>query len=346
MEAPTLMSRRVALVAWIAAVLLAASSCRGVQPLLAPGGPEARSLADLGWLVLLVFSAVTIVMWVLLIWVATRPQGTLAQHAPWDAPSDKRWIYIGGFTVPAIILATIFVFTLRTMAAFPMGDNEMHMGAPSITVTGHQWWWEVEYQIGANHERVVTANEIHIPAGQPVDIELQTRDVIHSFWVPRLHGKVDLIPGMVNRIRVQADQPGIFRGECAEYCGPQHAHMILIIEAQAPAEFAAWLARLREPAAPPATSAAARGQQVFMTSACVTCHSIRGTDAHGLVGPDLTHVGSRKGIAANSYPNTTAYLEAWVTHAQSLKPNAQMPDITAFSGDDLRALVDYLQGLQ
>jgi len=326
---------------------LAAAGCEGVQPMMAPGGPQARSLAQLGWFTLITFAAVSVVMWVLIFWVAVRRRGTLAEHAQPDAPSDHRWIVIGGFLIPAVILCIIFVLTLKTMAAFPLGDHEMQAGEPPITITGHQWWWEIQYQVGAQpSEHFVTANEIHIPAGQPVDIRLETRDVIHSFWVPRLHGKVDLMPGFSNRIRIQADAPELFRGECAEFCGPQHAHMILLVQADAPADYDAWLARMRQPAAAPAAGMAARGQQVFMTHACVLCHTVRGTPAHGLVGPDLTHFGSRKGLAANSYPNATGFLAAWVTHAQTMKPNAQMPNITAFTGEELRALTEYLEGLK
>jgi cytochrome c oxidase subunit 2 len=323
-----------------------AAACRGVQPIFAPGGPQAHNIADLGWFVLIIFCAVTVVMWVLIFWVAARHRGTLAEHAPYDAPSDKRWIVVGGFLIPATILCVVFVATLRTMRMFPMGDHELHAGPPAITVTGHQWWWEIEYQIGGVHQHIVDANELHIPSGEPIDIALRTRDVIHSFWIPRLLGKVDLVPGFENRIRIQADQTGLYRGECGEYCGPQHAHMILLVDVQSPAAFDAWLAQARQPAAAPADAFAAHGQQVFMSSACVLCHTIRGTNAQGLVGPDLTHFARRRGIAANAYPNSTAYLEGWVTHAQTMKPNAQMPDITAFTGEDLRALVAYLEGLK
>lgn len=314
--------------------------------MLAPAGPEARGLAHLGLFVLIIFSAVTVIMCVLIFWVATRNRGTLDEHAPWNAPNDKRWILVGGFAIPAAILAIIFVMTLKTMAAYPMGDNEMRMPHADISVTGHQWWWEIEYRYGTEHDRVVTANELHIPIGKPVDIELRSRDVIHSFWVPRLHGKVDLVPDFANRIRLQADEPGLYRGECGEYCGPQHAHMILLVQADQPADFDRWLTALRRTAAEPSDPIARRGQQLFMQKACVVCHTIRGTAAQGLVGPDLTHVGSRKAIAANTYPNGAGYLEAWITHAQSLKPGAQMPDIGGFTGDELQALTHYLEGLK
>jgi cytochrome c oxidase subunit 2 len=338
--------RRLLLALWTV-VVVAAAGCDGVQPLLAPGGPQSRNIARLGWFVLITFSVVTTVMWALIFWVAARRRGTLAEHAPYDAPSDKRWIVVGGFLIPTIILGTIFVMTLNSMKAFPMGDDEIHAGPPMITITGHQWWWEIEYHFGDTvNEHVVDANELHIPAGRPIDIRLQTHDVIHSFWVPRLHGKVDLVPGFDNRIRIQADQPGLYRGECGEYCGPQHAHMILLVDVLPQAQFDAWLARMRQPAAAPADRFAAQGQQVFMSNACAFCHTIRGTGAHGLVGPDLTHFGSRKGLAANSYPNGTGYLAAWVTHAQTMKPNAQMPNVTAFTGEELRAIVAYLEGLK
>jgi cytochrome c oxidase subunit 2 len=338
--------RRVPVLLGVLAAATTAAACHGPQPVFAPGGPEAREIADLGWFVILTFSAVTIVMWVLIAWLAVRRPGTLETHAPWNAGSDRRWIYIGGILVPVVILGLIFVLTLRTMGHFPMGDDEAHMGPAQIRVVGHQWWWEVQYQIGPVSQHVVTANELHIPAGRPVDIQLETSDVIHSFWVPRLHGKVDLVPGLVNRIRIQADEPGLYRGQCGEYCGPQHAHMILLVRAEPEAEFARWLEHERQPGAQPASAEAARGQTVFTDGPCAACHTVRGTTALGQVGPDLTHLASRAGLAANSLPNTDAYLEAWVTHAQSLKPNAQMPSLTAFTGEDLRALVSYLRGLQ
>jgi cytochrome c oxidase subunit 2 len=317
------------------------------QDMFSPVGPAAARIASLGWFVLITFSIVTVIMWVLVFWIAWRRRGTLMEHLPIDAPEDRRWIVVGGFAIPVVILAIMFVVMLKSMSAFPMGDGEMKTTSPNVRVVGHQWWWEVEYLDGAEVDQHVTAaNEIHIPIGKPIDIELRAHDVIHSFWVPRLHGKVDLIPGVVNRIRVQADQPGVYRGECAEYCGPQHAHMILYVVAHTGPDYDAWLQRARRPAAQPLDDVASRGQQLFMANACVLCHAIVGTDAHGHVGPDLTHVGSRLGLAANTLPNETGSLEAWVTHAQSLKPNAQMPNITAFTGDELRAVAQYLRDLK
>jgi cytochrome c oxidase subunit 2 len=193
---------------------------------------------------------------------------------------------------------------------------------------------------------VRASSEIHIPAGRAVDVDLVTADVIHSFWVPRLHGKVDLNPGMVTRIRVEADAPGVFSGQCSEYCGPQHAHMALLVVAQEPRDFDEWLDRLRGSEPDPIDASAQHGQHVFMTHECVLCHTIRGTPAQGLVGPDLTHFADRLGLASNSWPNDRGPLSAWVTDAQALKPHAQMPTITALSGPERQALVQYLQSLK
>jgi cytochrome c oxidase subunit 2 len=204
----------------------------------------------------------------------------------------------------------------------------------------------VEYLQGSVDQHFTTANEIHIPVGMPVTIELRSADVIHSFWVPNLHGKVDLIPGHVNFIQIQADHPGNYPGTCAEYCGAQHAHMRLLVVAQPPDEYKAWLEAQRQPGAEPASSEAKEGEQVFLTGPCSNCHQVRGTIAGGRVAPDLTHIGSREYIAANSYANNDANLEAWVTHAQSLKPDAAMPNLTLFSGTQLQQLVAYLRQLK
>jgi cytochrome c oxidase subunit 2 len=285
-------------------------------------------------------------MWGLITWSAVRRNGTLATHQAWNAPEDSRWIAIGGFTIPVIVLATIFVVMLRTMAAFPMGDHEMDRGPAAVRVVGHQWWWEVHYAGERVYDEVVTANEIHLPIGRPMDIELGSYDVIHSFWIPKLHGKVDLIPGTVTTIRIQADREGTYWGQCAEYCGPQHAHMAIAVVAEPPAKFQKWMTQLRGPALAPSSGRIAAGQSVFLGHQCALCHTIRGTAARGTVGPELTHFGSRLGLAANEFPNTVGPLSAWVTHAQSLKPHGQMPSITAFTGDELQTLVEYLKSLE
>jgi cytochrome c oxidase subunit 2 len=340
---PARLPARVGMMGAIGAAV-AAAAC-GAQSTFQPGGPAARSLSHLGWFVLITFLITTAVMWILIGWVGYRRRGTLSEHAPVDVDTNGgfSWILIGGIAVPAAVLAVIFVVTLKNMSAFPLHHAE---GDPQIRVVGHQWWFEVEYLMGGLPQRVKTSTEIHIPVGHPIDIALETRDVIHSFWVPQLHGKVDLMPGMVNHVRLQADQPGVYRGECAEYCGMQHAHMILYVIAEPEEQFAAWLEGQRQPAAVPASDAAIRGRHQFETRACALCHTVRGTPALGSVGPDLTHVASRGTIAGGMLPNNIANLHAWATHAQSLKPGAQMPDITQFSGEELHQLVEYLRSLR
>jgi cytochrome c oxidase subunit II len=324
------------------------SACTWERSSLDPAGPAARRLSDLGWPILLGFLVVSAVMWGLLVWVALRRTGTLQEHEPVDSPGDPRWIVVGGFVIPGVAFAAVFVATLRTMSAFPM--EHAHGGAgeaapADIRITGHQWWWEVQYREGALSERVTTANEIHVPAGTPVEIELASDDVIHSFWAPRLHGKVDLVPGFLNRIRIQADRPGHYAGECAEYCGQQHAHMRFLVVAEEPARFEAWLAHERAPAGTPDGEPAQRGQRLFLAAACPMCHTVRGTSARGTVGPELTHLANRWTIAAGSFPRDLAYLHAWVTDAPSLKPGTRMPEISQFTGPELGDLVAYLQSL-
>jgi cytochrome c oxidase subunit 2 len=292
-------------------------------------------------------------MWALLVLVASRRQGTLAEHAPWNAKEDRTWVTIGGIVVPTLILAVMFGASLVTMFAVPTGGtahdsmNGMADGdAPAIQVIGHQWWWEVRYPGSGAGQEIVTANEIHLPVGQPTNIQLMSRDVIHSFWVPQLHGKVDLVPGVDNRIQVQADAAGLYRGACAEFCGRQHAHMLLLVSVDDPAAFDAWKRQQRTPAVAPAGVEEQQGEALFMKHDCALCHTIRGTRASALVGPDLTHIGSRRAIASNTFWNNTGNMEAWVTHAQSLKPGSAMPDITGFTDDELHALVAYLQALR
>jgi cytochrome c oxidase subunit 2 len=208
-----------------------------------------------------------------------------------------------------------------------MNMGSMTAGSkPDILIIGHQWWWEVHY-LGDSGHQVITANEIHIPAHRPVNIELRTADVIHSFWVPSLHGKVDLLPGNVNFIRIEASEPGNYVGQCAEYCGKQHANMhILLIAQEAPA-FAEWLANQGKPGVEPTNPDTVMGHEAFLAGPCSQCHTVRGTPAAGRIGPDLTHVGSRKEIGSDTFTNNNAYLEGWITNAQALKPGCKMPKI-------------------
>jgi cytochrome c oxidase subunit 2 len=308
--------------------------------------PAARDIASFGWWVLIVFCVAAAVVWVLLARIALRfDDGSFAEHAPAEDEKGRPWIWIGGIGIPGVVFLTFFALMFSPMKASP---SHQHAAKPAdIRVTGRQWWFEAEYRGDTPDLNVRVPTELHVPVGKPVDIELETRDVIHSFWIPKLQGKVDLVPGRVNRVRIMADQPGVYRGECGEFCGVQHAHMRIEIVAEPPDYFAAWLATQRAPAQdPPETGPVARGRDVFLGAACALCHTIRGTPAQGLVGPDLTHVGGRARIAGGSFENNTANLAAWITDAQSMKPGAQMPSMRQLSGPDLRALVAYLQSLR
>lgn len=315
----------------------------GSQSMLNPGGPAAHSISRLSWIVFLIFLVVTVVMWGLIAWIAVRHQGTFEHHASVDAEGGVSWILMGGVVVPFVILTVIFILNVDTLSGFPMHDGEVK---PEIRVVGHQWWWEIQYLSDDPSQQFTTANEIHIPAGKMVDVELVSHDVIHSFWVPRLHGKEDLIPGQPNTIRIRADQPGTFRGQCAEFCGEEHAHMVILVVAQTPDDFDAWKQKQLQPAVQPTDAEAQHGEQLFLSGPCALCHTVRGIGAGGSVAPDLTHLASRRGLAANTLVNDTANLEAWITHAQSLKPGAKMPDLAEFNGEDLRSLVAYLQELR
>jgi cytochrome c oxidase subunit II len=314
------------------------------QSTLDPAGPAAKSLSDLSWFVFILFTAVAVVMCSLIAWVATRRRGTFDEHEPVDAGGGQLWILIGGFAIPFVILAAVFILGLRAVTRFPLHDGNIM--DPEIRLIGRQWWWEARYVGGPPNNQFATANEIHIPTGRPVNIELSSADVIHSFWVPNLSGKVDMIPGQVNHMRLQADRPGVYKGKCAEYCGAQHAKMMIVVVAHPEKEFENWRAHQLEPASTPSTAQEARGQELFFSSPCSLCHTIRGTPARGAVAPDLTHLASRRGIAANALENNKANISAWVTHAQSLKPSSMMPNVTQFSGEELQALVAYLQQLR
>jgi cytochrome c oxidase subunit 2 len=330
-------------------LFLSASAAIGLaachQPLssLDAAGPDARVIAQFGWLAMGLFLAATLVVWALLAWAALRRRGTLETHAPIDAPGPRGWIYAGGLMVPALVFAALFVLMIVTMHR--ASGHQVGNTPAEIRVTGHQWFFEAEYAPG-RHESVRASTEIHVPVGRTVDVDLVSADVIHSFWVPRLTGKIDLVPGMVNRVRLRADRPGTYEGECAEFCGVQHAHMRLQVVAEAAPDYARWLAEQRAPASEPTGEAARRGQRLFLEKSCALCHTVRGTAARAAVGPDLTHLASRSRFAGAWLANDRANLQAWVVHAQSLKPGALMPDLGQFDGQELNDLVSYLETLQ
>lgn len=330
----------------ISPLFLLLVGCEHAQTTLFSRGPAAHRIAEMQWLLIIMFLVFTAIMAVLIGWPAIARKGTLAEHEPVDAGGGHAWITIGGLIIPCIVLFVLFVLGLQLLASFPIHNaNKAHV-KPDILVIGHQWWWEVHYLNDNPSLQFTTANEIHVPVGEPVNIELKTKDVIHSFWVPALHGKVDMIPGRTNFIRVEASKAGDYPGQCSSYCGAEHALMRLLVVAQPPAAYDDWLERQREPGATPTTQEEMAGEQTFVSGPCALCHTVRGTIAGGTVGPDLTHIGSRRYLASNVIPNNNAYLEAWITHAQSFKPEAQMPDLTQFTGTQLRDMTAYLRQLQ
>jgi len=245
-------------------------------------------------------------------------------------------------TLTVVILVGLLTSSVWTTAAV---DAVRAESAVSVHVVGHQWWWEIEYEDAVPSRRVLTANELHVPLHQPIAVKVESRDVIHSFWVPNLQGKQDLIPGMPTAIWVQADRAGRFRGQCAEFCGLQHAKMAFDVVAEPEADFERWLDSLRAPAVQPSNEQERRGLALFETERCARCHTIRGTEANGQVGPDLTHVGSRQTIASGTLLNTPAHRREWITNPQAIKPGNQMPP-TPLADDELAALVAYLGTLR
>jgi cytochrome c oxidase subunit II len=248
----------------------------------------------------------------------------------------------GSLGVTVLILFGILLFNLstgRALAAFADPD------AMTIRITGHQWWWEVEYRDPLANRRLSTANEIHIPVGRRVRLEVQSQDVIHSFWAPNLHGKLDLIPGYSSTTYFRADTAGTYHGRCAEFCGLQHAHMDFFVVAQEPAEFAQWFEAQLKPASTPGDTLAFRGREVFLTKQCAMCHGIRGTEADSRIGPDLTHIASRRTLAAGTIPNTRGHLAGWIMDPQRIKPGVKMPP-NQMAAHELNALLAYLETLK
>lgn len=309
-----------------------------VPSVLDPRGPEANSIALLWWVMLGLSAIVLAIVGGLLIYIAIKGRGPArdASHGLIDEDTGQRWIWLGGVALPLILLPIAFAFNLGSLSTL----SNPSQAAVTIEVTGHRWWWEVRYP----GEDVVTANEIHIPTGQPVQLQLESADVIHSFWVPQLHGKIDMVPGEVNSLRLQADDAGEYRGICAEFCGAQHARMQFVLVASPPEDFQAWLANQRQPAPEPESELIRRGQQVFLGSACVYCHTVRGTNASGQVGPDLTHLGSRRTLAAGTLLNTRGNLAGWILDPQHIKPGNLMPP-TNLPSEDLIPLLEYLDTL-
>jgi cytochrome c oxidase subunit 2 len=305
------------------------------QSVLEAAGPQAGRLLPL-WRFMLVVSAVVFVLVMgATIWAVFRRR----RQPPSERGMSRAVVGATGLTVLILFAFLVLDFTVgRALARQPRP-------ALVVSVTGHQWWWEIEYDDSLPQRRVRTANELHVPVGRPVVFRLLTADVIHSFWVPSLAGKMDQIPGRENRLWLQADTPGVYGGPCAEFCGHQHAKMALVVVAEPPEKFARWYEAQLEPAARPADSSAARGQRVFLDGRCATCHAVEGTPAASNVGPTLTHLASRLTLGAGALPNTRGNLAGWVVDPQQIKPGARMPP-SPLPPAELEALLDYLASLR
>jgi len=249
---------------------------------------------------------------------------------------------IGATAATVVILLTFLVYDLNVGRAMtrPPSHNML-----TIEVTGHQWWWEVTYSGVSPRDRFTTANEIHVPVGRPVLFVLQSSDVIHSFWVPSLAGKKDLVPGHTQSWWFQADTAGVYRGQCAEFCGYEHAKMAVFVVAEPPEAYTRWAQSAQSQAVPPNDPVAVRGQQVFARGSCGMCHNIEGTQFGSHVGPDLTHVASRRTLGAGTIRNTRGNLAGWILDPQGIKPGVHMPP-NQLAPDDLEALLTYLQSLR
>ena len=332
--------------------LLLLPGCAGQQSALDPAGPQAGRINDLWWLMFYTLSAVFLIIMCFLLVAAfrrRRPLSDKVADVPDTKPEPSRERRMSHAVIGGVIITIVILFVLL-VSSFLTGQSLYSMastseGALMIEVTGHQWWWDVKYSNQDPSRIVTTANEIHLPVGRPVLFKLTSNDVIHSFWIPNLHGKTDLIPGHVTSTWIRADRPGTYRGQCAEFCGHQHAHMSFNVVAESTEQFQAWYDAQLLPAAQPSTPEQARGQQVFLSSPCIMCHRIQGTDAGGRVGPDLTHVASRPTIAAGTLENTRGHLAGWVVDSQKIKPGNRMPP-NNLEPQDLQALLDYLQSLK
>ncbi len=310
------------------------------QSVLAPAGPQAQAIATLTWWFFGVCAAVYVLTIGALIWALAR-----RRRPSDDSPetSQRLGVVIAGAT--AVTIVTLIVLSVASVVSGRGLLSPSGPGAITIDVIGHQWWWDFRYHDASPNQVVSSPNELHIPVGVPVVLKAMSRDVIHSFWVPNLHGKRDLIPGIVTNTWIQADRPGTYRGQCAEFCGHQHAHMAFIVVAEPMDAFLAWIGQQRRGAAQPSGELVQRGHDLFMTGPCVMCHTIRGTPAGSRFGPDLTHVAGRRTIAAGTLTTTREHLQRWIENSQATKPGNRMPPVP-MSGEEMQALLAYLETLR
>jgi cytochrome c oxidase subunit II len=313
-------------------LLLAA--CDGPQSALDPAGPIADSLNRLGIVMYVGAAVVTLLVTVLmLVPFLLRREGGV---------NERLFLWGGGVVLPGVTVTALIPFVLGA------GEETRASTAPdrlTVEITGYVYWWEMAYQRADGLGPATSANELRLPVGEPVELLLGSADVIHSFWVPSLAGKTDMIPGRINRMVIQADRPGVYRGQCAEYCGAQHALMAFDVIAMPRSEFDAWFARLARPVREPATPDLAEGRDLFVDLGCGACHAVRGL-TEGRLGPDLTEVGARRTIGAGTLPGGVGNIGAWIASAQHLKPDNAMPSYDQLEGRQLRLLATWLGSLR
>jgi cytochrome c oxidase subunit 2 len=305
-----------------------------LQSVLHPAGPDAAIISQFAWVM---FGAGTLIFIGVMVLLSLSVKRAPRQVRP------LRWIAGAGIAFPVVVLTALLVWSMWRSAQLTPQSSQASL---VISVSAKMWWWEVRYHDPATGREIVSANEIRIPTGRPVYLALSTTDVIHSLWVPALAGKRDLVPGRMTGLTMRADTPGVYRGQCAEYCGEQHARMALHVVAETPAAFEAWLARERGNAAAPASAFLERGRQAFIKQRCAACHTIRGVAGESRLGPDLTHVGSRLHIAAGTLRNHSGTLAGWIADPQAIKPGTRMPAARDINGETLRALAAYLEHLK
>ncbi len=305
-----------------------------LQSVLHPAGPDAEILAQFAWVLFagaaLIFGAV---MALTMLGLRKRQREVKPMH----------WILGLGVAFPVTVLSVLLAWSTWRSGQLAAQHSRQTL---QIAVVAKMWWWEVRYRDPVSGRDIVSANEIHIPAGQTVYLGISTSDVLHSLWVPALNGKMDAIPGRVTGLTLNAARAGVYRGQCAEYCGEQHARMALHVVAHEPGQFQTWLARESRAAAAPSAGLLERGREAFLARGCVACHTIRGVGGTSQLGPDLTHVGSRLHIAAGTLRNHRGTLGGWIADPQSIKPGARMPAASGMDGETLRALATYLESLK
>jgi len=318
----------------------------GHHSVLHPAASQAGHIEWLYWLIFWVLFAVFVLM--IAAFARAGAKARVRGDRPFPIIEDEEGDRRAGWAVGAalgVTVVTLFVVLVLSVVTGKRVEGLTSKNPVTVQITARQWWWEVTYPNSQADQTITTANEIHIPIGIPVVVLTNSKDVIHSFWAPNITGKRDLLPGYSSAFWFEVDKPGIYHGQCAEFCGLQHAHMGFSIIAESNDNFQAWQQQQFKPAADPQTSEAIRGREVFLQNACLMCHTIRGTDAGSHLGPDLTHIASRNMIAAETLPNTTGALAGWIVDPQRIKPGARMSP-NPLAPDDLQALVTYLRGLQ